>query len=80
MRREKVRVHGVTEADRLCENAPYPRNRWARDWRDLDDDVGTIPGWHIMRIGHGTKTTTERTGGVKDDELHQCTAGADALR
>ena len=28
------------------ENVPYPRNRWARDWRDLDDDVGTIPGWY----------------------------------
>ena len=26
--------------------APYPRNRWARDWRDLDDDVGAVPGWH----------------------------------
>ena len=35
--------HGGRQAR---ENAPYPRNRWARDWRDLDDDVGTIPGWH----------------------------------
>ena len=34
----------------------------------------------IMQIGHGTKTTTERIGGVADSELHQCTAGADALR
>ena len=75
----KVRAHGVMGAVRLVRMHLTP---------GIDGPVigGTsmtmlVPFQvGIMQTGHGTKTTTERTGGVAADRLHQCTAGADAFR
>ena len=73
----KVRAHGATEVDRpvrmhLTPGIDGPVIGGTSMMMLVPSQVGT------MRIGPGTKITTERTGGVAADKLHLCTAGADA--